>query len=681
MAHVECRPYKHDSDDSLAGAVSFSLVFFFSCLMVFKNQVLVEAVGPTLSDYLGLLYITDTALLSVAMVLALVAGLLLSLLVFLLQLNESARTARRIADAERTAAAARGRMSNPPTCDWQLRAGNKYLAFLSHYKVEAGSDARYLSDLIQRMTGCHAYLDSTDLVDLRTLFNEGVHKTDVVFILATKGVFTRPWCLMEMWEAAVKRIPILLFPVVGGDWSLADTVTLLSDLMGQMETRNQGCMPELMEHVGKQGVTDVHEVEDVLLAHLGLVATLQRSGRPASADLDGRLCARLQINVAELDDWLAAQHARVEKQLQLLSWQSWGTDNQIIASVQTLVNEGAAVMGREPPEWTENLQLGGARGGGDTATGCLCWLGKRLGGLGRSGRQEPTTDEAPLLIVCAREESGSHLRLLQQEFGKGLRCEVIIGTDQVDTWRSEVERATRGVILLQTQSVLRDPVRLLQLFEATRRRHPLVCVNMVGGGYDFAAVKPLLRSLATELSQAQMAALRTELQESGQGVGQLSNSLGHAVPNAISVFFNPAAGAAMVDAAIKDILDKLERDNQLLQSDAIKEPRDVGWQGSRKKLAAVAAFGRGDRHLGDQLRKPDETTSVMVTKAGGEQVTKSTGKARAAESSSMASARAEVELVLAKPKAEQLTRSTSNSGAAGSSSMHAGASAEAESRI
>ena len=140
-----------------------------------------------------------------------------------------------------------------------------------------------------------------------------------------------------------------------------------------------------MGHVAKQGVTDVREVEDVLLAHIGLVPTLERKGRPASADLDERLCARLQINVSELGGWLAAQHARVEKQLLLLSWQSWGTDNQIIASVQTLVNEGAAVMGREPPEWTENLQLGGARGGGDTARGCLSWLGKRLSGLGRSG--------------------------------------------------------------------------------------------------------------------------------------------------------------------------------------------------------------------------------------------------------------------------------------------------------
>ena len=45
--------------------------------------------------------------------------------------------------------------------------------FLSHFKEEAGSDARYLSDLIRRKTGCAAFLDSNDLVDLRTLFNEG----------------------------------------------------------------------------------------------------------------------------------------------------------------------------------------------------------------------------------------------------------------------------------------------------------------------------------------------------------------------------------------------------------------------------------------------------------------------------------------------------------------------------
>ena len=89
------------------------------------------------------------------------------------QVYQSARKAARAAAAEREASIARGRLTTPPMHNWELRQGNRYCVFLSHFKEEAGSDARYLSDLIRRKTGCAAYLDSNDLVDLRTLFNEG----------------------------------------------------------------------------------------------------------------------------------------------------------------------------------------------------------------------------------------------------------------------------------------------------------------------------------------------------------------------------------------------------------------------------------------------------------------------------------------------------------------------------
>ena len=46
-------------------------------------------------------------------------------------------------------ARARGRMRNPPTTAWAT--DNSFCTFLSHYKEEAGSDARYLRDLIQSM--------------------------------------------------------------------------------------------------------------------------------------------------------------------------------------------------------------------------------------------------------------------------------------------------------------------------------------------------------------------------------------------------------------------------------------------------------------------------------------------------------------------------------------------------
>ena len=105
-----------------------------------------------------------------------------------------------------------------------------------------------------------------------------------------------------------------------------------------------------MAHVG---VTDVREVEDVLLAHIGLVSSLERPGRPVSMELDQRLCAHLKKDVADLASWLPAHNAVVEQRLSDISWQSWGSDNQIIASVQTLVDECALALGRAQPEWTD----------------------------------------------------------------------------------------------------------------------------------------------------------------------------------------------------------------------------------------------------------------------------------------------------------------------------------------
>ena len=75
----------------------------------------------------------------------------------------------------------------------------------------------------------------------------------------------------------------------------------------------------------------------------------------------------------------------------------------------------------------------------------------------------------------------------------------------------------------------------------------------------------------------------------------MSSSLSHAVPNAISVFFNPGAGDAMINASIKDVIDKLARDKKLLEAKAIG---DVTADATAKRralksagMAAVVATG------------------------------------------------------------------------------------------
>ena len=66
-----------------------------------------------------------------------------------------------------------------------------------------------------------AFLDSSDLRDLNHLFDEGVHQSEVLLVLLTSGILTRPWCLMEIWEAHSRGIPIVTVDVVGKDYSLA----------------------------------------------------------------------------------------------------------------------------------------------------------------------------------------------------------------------------------------------------------------------------------------------------------------------------------------------------------------------------------------------------------------------------------------------------------------------------
>jgi hypothetical protein len=276
--------------------------------------------------------------------------------------------------------------------------------------------------------------------------------------------------------------------------------------------------------------------------------------------------------VADLASWLPAHNTEVEQRLNFVSWQPWGSDNQIIASVQTLIGECALALGRAQIEWADTWGAG-ARSGAASGMrsireelsnhlghpSCLCWPG-----------HSPSDNGGRLLIICASHECGGPARLLQRRFEDELQCEVVIGSNDVNTWRSEVDSATRGVVLMQTQSVLRNAVRLLQLFEAVQQRqHPFVCVNVVGGGYDFAKVKPLLLSLSSELPPGEMATLRTELTAHGNGVGQLGSCLSDTICHTISVFVNPAANDLVTEAAIKDILDKLERGAELLQTGAI----------------------------------------------------------------------------------------------------------------
>ena len=169
------RPFQRSGHDEFSLLCNFSLVMVLFFCLVLKMGVLSEDVEDSnlLSEELSASYIFDPAALSVLLMCTLLASVIVASVLAAYQVYQSTKKAARAAAAEREASIARGRLTNPPMHNWELRQGNRYCVFLSHFKEEAGSDARYLSDLIRRKTGCAAYLDSNDLVDLRTLFSEG----------------------------------------------------------------------------------------------------------------------------------------------------------------------------------------------------------------------------------------------------------------------------------------------------------------------------------------------------------------------------------------------------------------------------------------------------------------------------------------------------------------------------
>jgi len=88
-------------------------------------------------------------------------------------------------------------------------------AFLSHYKVEAATEARWLQEQLEPKLDGRAFLDSDDLNDLSKL-TQHVRDSKCLLLLQTRSVLTRPWCLLELKTAIDEGVPIVGVSIVSG---------------------------------------------------------------------------------------------------------------------------------------------------------------------------------------------------------------------------------------------------------------------------------------------------------------------------------------------------------------------------------------------------------------------------------------------------------------------------------
>ena len=81
---------------------------------------------------------------------------------------------------------------------------------MSHQKKPAGQTAANLKTVFDRDMGGNHFIDVEDLpiIDLESLI-KAVRSTDVLVLLLTKDVMTRPWCLVEIYTALTHGVPIV----------------------------------------------------------------------------------------------------------------------------------------------------------------------------------------------------------------------------------------------------------------------------------------------------------------------------------------------------------------------------------------------------------------------------------------------------------------------------------------
>ena len=120
--------------------------------------------------------------------------------------------------------------------------GKRWGAFISHYKVEAAMEARFLQTELEVLLGTKCFLDSDDLRDLRFL-QQSVRESDVLILVQSKSVLSRPYCLLELVTAIEARVPIVGVSLVVGSvdkYKFDAAPAFLTHLERTLEQANPG---------------------------------------------------------------------------------------------------------------------------------------------------------------------------------------------------------------------------------------------------------------------------------------------------------------------------------------------------------------------------------------------------------------------------------------------------------
>lgn len=382
--------------------------------------------------------------------------------------------------------------------------------------AEAASDARYMHDMLRKMLRAPVFIDSVNLNDLRSLITECVHKSDTLVLLATKGVLSRHWCLLELLETARKGIPAFIVKLANGGFDIGNARMFVMNLEEEMHLINPGGLEFLRQRIGQ----DLDELKSIVLRVL---------------DAYERFPLVFDSTVASLS---------------------------VVAAMKDIVERMAYVTGRKV-EWEDEPPRKKARANLPSRLGRLNIRRMSIdlpvqAMIGESAvRRYLRHTESSILVSCSRKGSTlAHARVLCSALAvkQGRGCQVG-GT----VYSKRLLHKTELCVVLLTKQILTDPITLSEIYEAILRGLPLVTVVIAGAGYDYEDASRVFTNLAGELEKSAPGSFDAMLSQlpagtTGTAVGE---KLYHHLTAIIALSWSPSGSKNQLDALISDILKRM----------------------------------------------------------------------------------------------------------------------------
>ncbi len=343
--------------------------------------------------------------------------------------------------------------------------------------------------------------DSANLVDLRAIFDEGLHKADAVVLLCTPNVLSRPWCLLELWEATQRDIPVLLvrIPLPGqSNFDVNKATTFVQTLDTSLELATPGALETVKQHLEQQGAT----INDLQCALLAILASTNRRTTYRSSDRNTELGSGRELN---------SNGARI------LNWDPCSSDRLMVAATQELSERLGRLCGQSLVWKEADTPAPGESTPFPAKCPCIhAGVGRPMYGF---------------FISYYRAETGPDARLLQVAIEHELGEAVFLDATDLDDLHgilNALERS-RALLLLLSAHVLERPWVLIEVYTAIRLKLPIVCVNIQGTveSYDFGQAADYLCNLEQELGKRDpgaLAELQTQLEAHGLQLPRLQVS-------------------------------------------------------------------------------------------------------------------------------------------------------------